>query len=304
MIGSFAYCDSITNIVVPNSVVRIGGGAFRGCDALKNITLPFIGEYKDGTGDVTFSHVFGSGSVPSSLKQFIVPDGTTELGDNAFRGCEYLEHIEIPNSVVSIGSGAFSGCSSLTSIEIPDSVTSIGDSAFSGSGLTSIEIPNSVTSLGTYAFSSCVNLSSVRFGENSQLKSIGEKAFNKCSSLTNIVLPAGVTEMGVRVFQNSGVVSVELPEGLTGLPAYTFFECFSLESIVASSSITSFGANGGFFYRCTALASVNFSGTMEQWLAIKKPNGWNLDAYSVEYYTFKIYCIDGILDVHGNEVTE
>lgn len=298
---AFENCNSITSIVVPSTVTSIGEEAFYGCDALQNITLPFIGADKDGTYDTNFSYIFGY--APESLKQFVIPDGTTELGDNAFNSCKYLKNIVIPDSVISIGDGAFSGCSGLTSIEIPIAVTSIGSNAFSAcSSLASIEIPDAVMSLGAGAFIRCTGLTSVSFGENSQLKSIGGKAFAYCSSLTSVVLPEGVTSMGERVFQDSGVVSVELSEELTELPNDTFFECFNLESIVIPSSITSF--TGHSFYRCTALESVIFNGTMEQWLAISKPNGWNIDAYSVGYYTFKIYCTDGTLDVHGNVLGE
>ena len=60
----------------------------------------------------------------------IIPDGTTEIAFQAFKGCNSLQSIEIPDSVTQIGDEAFTGCSSLQSIVIPDSVTQIGDEAF------------------------------------------------------------------------------------------------------------------------------------------------------------------------------
>ena len=60
----------------------------------------------------------------------IIPDGMTEIGDDAFRGCTSLKSIVIPDSVTRIGDYAFCYCNSLTGIVIPDSVTEIGYRAF------------------------------------------------------------------------------------------------------------------------------------------------------------------------------
>ena len=57
------------------------------------------------------------------VMEVVVPDGVVAIGNETFRGCYSLEHIDIPNSVTSIGHRAFCGCSSLESISIPDSVT-------------------------------------------------------------------------------------------------------------------------------------------------------------------------------------
>ena len=55
----------------------------------------------------------------------IIPDGTTEIAFQAFKGCTSLKSIVIPDSVTQIGELAFSDCSSVQSIVIPDSVTRI-----------------------------------------------------------------------------------------------------------------------------------------------------------------------------------
>ena len=51
-----------------------------------------------------------------SITEFSIPEGVTEIGWNAFRGCTSLRSIDIPNSVTKIGDNAFSGCTSLQSI--------------------------------------------------------------------------------------------------------------------------------------------------------------------------------------------
>lgn len=92
----------------------------------------------------------------------IIPDGTKEITESAFKGCSSLQSIVIPGSVTMIGREAFSDCTSLQSIVIPNSVTEFGESAFHGcSSLQSIVIPNSVTKIGLMAFRSCTSLQSI-----------------------------------------------------------------------------------------------------------------------------------------------
>lgn len=80
------------------------------------------------------------------LTEFIIPEGTTKIADNAFYGCRSLTSVTLPNSVTSIGSDAFSNCYGLTSITIPDSVNSIGSDAFYAcSKLTSVFFQGTAT---------------------------------------------------------------------------------------------------------------------------------------------------------------
>lgn len=81
---------------------------------------------------------------PGGLRKYLVdeahvtiPEGVTEIGSSAFRGCEVLAWVDIPNSVTEIGEWAFLDCKSLASVSIPGSVAKIGNGAFSGcKGLT------------------------------------------------------------------------------------------------------------------------------------------------------------------------
>ena len=85
------------NYIIPNSVTKIGDGAFRWCKSLQSVTIP---------------------------------NSVTSIGYEAFSGCESLKSVTIPNSVTKIGNYAFSSCESLQSVTIPNSVTKIGDGAF------------------------------------------------------------------------------------------------------------------------------------------------------------------------------
>lgn len=92
----------------------------------------------------------------------IIPDGTKEITESAFKGCSCLQSIVIPGSVTVIGREAFSDCTSLQSIVIPNSVTKIGLMAFrSCTSLQSIVIHDSVTEIEFAAFGHCTSLQSI-----------------------------------------------------------------------------------------------------------------------------------------------
>ena len=121
--SAFKGCESLTDLIIPDSVSSIGDGAFKDCYKLRFITIP--------------------GSVSS-------------IGRCVFCNCSSLTSITIPGSVTSIGIGAFENCTSLSRIILPRSITSIGNSAFEHcTSLTSITIPESVIFIGSYAFRYC-----------------------------------------------------------------------------------------------------------------------------------------------------
>lgn len=90
----------------------------------------------------------------SSLKNVVIEDGVTKIGDRAFFHSLGIESVTIPGSVKSIGKSAFKHCEKLTEVTVPDGAESIGDSAFLGcTALQRITIPESVTAIGENAFS-------------------------------------------------------------------------------------------------------------------------------------------------------
>ncbi len=124
-----------------------------------------------------------------SVKQVIIGDGVTTIGEWAFSYCRALTSITIPNSVTTIGDNAFESCSSLTSITIPNSVTTIGDYAFSYCrALTSVIISNSVTTIGERTFANCYSLTSVTIP--SSVTRIEDGAFSDCGNVKQITSEA------------------------------------------------------------------------------------------------------------------
>ncbi len=213
----------------------------------------------------------------ANIKQAVVEEDITAIGEYAFSDCSSLTDIELPSSVVSIGACAFSSCSSLASIKLPSDVIAIGKSAFSGcSSLTSIELPSGITTIDEYAFFNCSNLTDIELPSDvtiigmfafsccsrlisielpSSVTAIGGHAFEACSSLTSIKLPSGVTIIEESVFERcNSLTSIELPSGITTLEERAFRECSSLTNIELPSDVTTIGVSA--FQGCSSLISI------------------------------------------------
>lgn len=183
----------------------------------------------------------------SNLQSIIIPNTVTSIGREAFDQCTSLKQVTLGNAVETIGSGAF-GSTAITSITLPSSVTSIEDYAFSYcKKLTEITIPGSVSSIGNYAFQYCEQLSKATIEEG--VKSIGYSAFQYCSKMTDISLPSSLISIGSSAFSScSALASVVIPEQITTIEASTFSHCSSLKEVTLPNNLQTIGDNA--FYSC------------------------------------------------------
>ena len=186
-------------------------------------------DYTNYNSSDSQSPVFGN----DTIKNVVIEDGVTSIGNYAFWSCSSLTSITIPKSVTSIGDRAFYNCSSLTSITIPKSVTSIGANAFERcSSLTSITIPDSVISIGASVFEECRNLSSITLSNN--ITSIGDSAFELCNKLSSITLSNNITSIGNWAFHGCPLTSITIPDSVTSIGAMAFYSCSNLQTISLS----------------------------------------------------------------------
>ena len=158
---------------------------------------------------------------------FAVPEGVTQIGDSstqsAFFGASNLTSVSIPASVRTIGAAAFYNCNALTNIDFLAAKDgnnfdlSIGEDAFGYSGLTSIVIPARVAAVGGLSrgtFRNNTSLTSVTFEKGSRITSIPTEAFNFCTALKSIHLPATVTEIELSAFiYCKSLAAVTIEEG-------------------------------------------------------------------------------------------
>lgn len=105
---SFCKNEELTSIIIPNTVIKIGGDAFWGCE---NISVLEIPASVTSIGPYAFYEC-------KKLTYVKLPDGLTEISDCLFYGCINLQTVEIPSSVTSVGGVPFMDCSSLKQLKL------------------------------------------------------------------------------------------------------------------------------------------------------------------------------------------
>lgn len=292
-IGDSAFWNcSLTTITIPNSVLSIGENAFSGTLYSSGITSVYISDLEawckiafanERSNPLFTAHrLFLNGKI---IKDLVIPNSVTSIGDFAFVNCSSLTSVTIPNSVTHIGNLAFYCCYDLNSVTMSNNLTTIGNAAFwYCSNLISITIPNSVKSIGDSTFENCSKLTSVHI---SDLESWCKISFaNEYSNplcyaknlyldkikIQDLVIPNSVSSIGDYAFWNCKISSVTIPNSVTDIGKYAFYCCDSLISLNIPNSVTSI--NVGAFRACTSLTSVTI------------PNSVTLiDSYLFDYCT-------------------
>lgn len=129
--------------------------------------------------------------------------GDVAFESRSFYGCSSLERLEI-HGTVDVENEAFAGCSSLKAVAFPDVCQTIGDSAFEGcSSLEEVVLKRRVITIGKRAFYGCDNLNKLCF--ESAVDTIESKAFAECNCIETVILPMGLSYLGMGNFENSDV---------------------------------------------------------------------------------------------------
>ena len=268
--------ELVTELVIPDGVIIIGDFAFYDCDFLTSVTIP---------------------------------DSVTSIGDEAFSNCSKLTSVTIGNGARILGDSAFEFCSGLTGVCITDlaawcnisfaSVTAnplyyAKNLYLNGELVMELVIPDGVTSIGSYAFYDCDWLTSVTIPDS--VTSIGEDAFYSCSNLTSVYITdlaawcnisfantsANPLDCAKRLYLNGGLlVWYSIPDGVTRIGDYAFYNCYALASVIIPDSVTSIGNYA--FYKCPYLKIIYYCGTEEEWAAIEKGQEWIETDYTVTY---------------------
>ena len=206
-------------------------------------------------------------------------------------------------------------------------VTGIGKWAFDRCGLHTLTIEGPIESMGLAAFYECTKLETISFGEN--IKTIGEQAFQGCSSLTKVTIPDSVTSIGEEAFYEctkletisfgenietigrwaftgcSALTNVTIPKNVTTIESGTFKKCSKLEYIILPAGLTSFkdsltgcpagNPNGAIYYK-------NYKAAADALLA-DNDNNSNIDANDKLKNRNFLYLCKVTFDANGGDLT-
>ncbi len=271
-IGSYAfqYCSNITDITIGKGVTSIGEGAFISCASIVSFTVN-----PENTAFCSVNGLLLSKDEKTLLfginNNVVIPNTVTTIQDTAFYEYKNLTSITIPDSVLSIGEHAFYYCERLTGhLAIPDSVTAVGRYAFYKCGITSLVIGSGLNNIGVLAFvmNNCASVSisqsnstyDSRNNCNAIIKTSNNQLLQGCKTTQ---IPNTVTSIGGYSFYNIiTLTSIVIPNSVASIGDAAFEYCRGLTgSLTIPDSVTSIGKQA--FWGCSGLTSVTIGNSVK-----------------------------------------
>ena len=259
-IGSEAFegCSGLTSLNLPAGITSIGSRAFQGCSGLTSIYV-----YAEKVPKID-SNVFEG--VDAKKCTLYVPMGTRDdywlsgFGDY-FENIVEFEATGIDKITINLEEAGtlpdrIGKYHQITNLKI------IGE--INGTDLSMIR------DMAIYGKLSVLDLSKAKIVEGGDCyyndndnnyyytsnDVIGDRAFWRCSGLTSLNLPAGITKIGAHAFSGcSGLTSLNLPAGITWIGDEAFVGCRGLTSLNLPAGITRIGDKA--FESCSGLTSLN-----------------------------------------------
>lgn len=188
--------------------------------------------------------IFGDTDVGARIKYLIIEEGITEISSYAFYCCENIEGIELPNSLQNIDWHAFANCINLREVHLPDECL-IDCSAFVG----------------------CSSLKKITVSQNNlNYYSDKDVALYDRDKTELIAIAGGIDEyavlegaeiIGDKSFWKSNISKLTIPESITKIGRFAFYQCFNLKSINLPRSIAN--VEPGAFAQCPSLERIDVS---------------------------------------------
>lgn len=286
--NSFYNCLNLTNIIIGDGVTHIEQSVFYDCISLENITLPFIGDQKEGLNDYryyTLGYIFGTSTkftdsmyrsyfyesnssssktvfIPNSLKMVTVNDG--EIFSQGFEGFSSLEKVVLKDGIEKIGYMAFNGCTNLEEIIIPSSIKIIETLAFWNSKYEE-KLKNEIQDADGFIYINDIlyeyNGESDTVHIKEGTRSIAQSAFNDNKYIKTVICPSSLRYIGSKnntsgaFYGCSNLTEIKLNEGLEFIGNKTFRKCTSLNFTDFPSTITYIGKDA--FYETAFLSNLS-----------------------------------------------
>lgn len=275
---TFAYCDNLSVIEGGDSLKTIGDFAFFRCSTLTSYAMSASVET---VGTYAFSGC-------TAMTSFTMSPSIRTIGDNAFYGCELIATFDFGDKLESIGKNAFENCKTITAINLPASLTSIGQSAFLNcSALATVTGGDNLTSVGYKIFENTpfyndyegdivylgnwvLGCKNPEISQNRDLTpllkegitGIADYAFAGCQGFTAVTLPDVVTIGECAFYACTNLMDFRVGEDLTHIGKNAFVHCSILRNVYVKDSQLKV-IEGGAFYNCTRLTSMDLPDTVE-----------------------------------------
>ncbi len=219
--------STITKVVLPEGIERIGAYAFANLTALEEIVLPSTLEA------IEYGAFYGC----TALKKisFSGENNLKIINKSAFENCDLQESVDLTAACV-VGDYAFAGNTDMKEVSFSETLLSIGQYAFAGcKGLTSVKNESSKVKFGAYAFTACESLEN--FYVNAAV--LPEGMFYECKSMTKVVIGPDVNMIGEFAFRDTAIATFEVMSGnkayVAGVPQNAPTEGFSSGNFLLSA---------------------------------------------------------------------
>ena len=274
---------SVKKITIPDTIKKIGDGAFSIFDGLEELVVPASVDLKDNyhcfdnmdalkritfLGDVPYVYGFIN---KDELESVTINGYVTQIGADAFKNCSYLKSFKVlgylENQKFEIGTNAFKNCISLKEFVFPKETKDfkIGKSAFEYcTALKNITFPEKCgnITIGEAAFMDCQTLKAITLPEVCGNFDIGKNAFYTCKAAKTLTFPkeCGNLNIGERAFGNLvKIKAIEFPakSGSIVIGKNAFDYCYRVTTVKNTGNIVKIYAEA--FSDCEALKNFTIS---------------------------------------------
>jgi len=239
---AFSHCQLMTTVNIPQdaALTTIGYGAFHTCTALENITFP------NGLETISENAFY----MCTALDEPAIPASVTCIQPYAFHSTKfYTEAVEQEAPFIYVGNwvidctikdktttdeiGIERGWKITAENTFDREIVGIADRTFDrATALEQVTLPVSVKYLGVGAFSYCPRLDTINLA-NTQIETIGERAFYNCALLGKVTLKKvngdsalkrieSYAFYGCKALMNSALGGSLIPESVTSIGTYAF----------------------------------------------------------------------------------